>query len=125
MNRFLQFCGVIALVLMAVSCGGNSTLDNTVASGRSKEALPPVTRLIPRYGKMLSAKMLGSICLGYSHQRVAGEVRGRSAGEIGTALLAEAHAVRDEDVAMDPTLSRSELSTILKGTEIGDFCRKR
>jgi len=32
MNRFLQFCGVIALVLMAVSCGGNSTLDNTVAS---------------------------------------------------------------------------------------------
>jgi hypothetical protein len=32
MNRFLQFCGVIALVLMAVSCGGSSTLDNTVAS---------------------------------------------------------------------------------------------
>jgi len=32
MKRFWQFCGAFALVLMAVSCGGNSTLDNTVAS---------------------------------------------------------------------------------------------
>ena len=31
MKRFWQFCGVIVLVLTAVSCGGNSTLDNTVA----------------------------------------------------------------------------------------------
>jgi len=32
MKRFWQFCGVITLVLTVVSCGGSSTLDNTVAS---------------------------------------------------------------------------------------------
>ena len=32
MKRFWQFCGVIALVLMAVSCSGSSSLDNSVAS---------------------------------------------------------------------------------------------
>jgi len=32
MKRPWQFCGVIAIVLMAVSCGGSSSLDNTVAS---------------------------------------------------------------------------------------------
>ena len=32
MMRFWQICGVIAIGLTAVSCGGNSTLDNTVAA---------------------------------------------------------------------------------------------
>jgi len=32
MKRFWQFCGVLAFALLAVSCGGNSTLDNTVAT---------------------------------------------------------------------------------------------
>jgi hypothetical protein len=32
MNRFLQFCVVLALALVVGSCGGNSTLDNTEAA---------------------------------------------------------------------------------------------
>ena len=32
MKRFFQLCGALALMLMAVSCGGNSTLDNTVTT---------------------------------------------------------------------------------------------
>jgi len=32
MKTFWQFCGVLTLMLVVVSCGGNSTLDNTVAS---------------------------------------------------------------------------------------------